>query len=278
MRKTFPILLALVFVAASCNLPAEATPEGPYGFAGPEEIEALEGPTQTPDPDLDPGEPTPLVYEVEPVDPARVAYDFTADHCSATWSTNATYLPCPGHLDEIESGGYVEVTDHTVLEGRVSVEAPLLIGLPGFGYPIGGGLFGKYPPFTVYPGDVFRASIACQGDAECDLDFSLEYYPPGATRAVGWEWHHQAGDGPQEVAVDLPGHPRQRQSCNNNNMTQHIRNNMPKHYVAISGTTCPRGHHKIPFPDAQNLAAYLSGQSCPTYESQDTHDTPIDIG
>ena len=104
-------------------------------------------------------------------------------------------LPCPINLDEAE-GAYVEATDHTVLEGMVSVEAPLLIGLPGSGYPTGLGLFGKYPPFTVYPGDVFHAAIACQGDAICDLDFSLEYYPPGATRTVSWEWHHQAGDGP----------------------------------------------------------------------------------
>lgn len=203
MKKAIPIILAILFLFTACNMPAEPTPEGPYGFEGGE-VDSMAY-TDTPESEVIKSTEEPKTFQVETLDPARVAYDFTADYCSAVWSTNATFLPCPGLLDEIENGGYIEVTDHTVLEGMVSVEAPMLIGLPGFGYPIGGGLFGKYPPFTVYPGDLFHATIACQGDAECDLDFWLEYYPPGASRATGWEWHHQAGDGPQKVTVDLSG-------------------------------------------------------------------------
>jgi hypothetical protein len=40
-----------------------------------------------------------------------------------------------------------------------------------------GGIFGAYPPFTVYPGDVFRATLACQeSETPCDVSFALDYY------------------------------------------------------------------------------------------------------
>lgn len=145
---------------------------------------------------------TPNILDVEAPDPDRVAYDFVSEVCSADWTTNAAHLPCPMNIDEAE-GAYVEATDHTVLEGMVSVDAPLLIGLSGSGYPTGVGLFGKFPPFTVYPGDTFHSSIACQGDSDCDLKFSLEYIPEGSNRDTGWRWEHKAGDGPQQVSADL---------------------------------------------------------------------------
>ena len=188
------LILAVIFLMTACNKPVEKPAETIQPTI------TLPPPTETVT-DIPPTDP-PNVFEVSPWDPTVVAFDFVDLICSASWSTNATYLPCPAHLEDAE-GGYIEANDHTVLEGKVSVEAFMLIGLPGNGYPNGVGLFGKYPPFTIYPGDLFKTTIACQGDAECDLDFSLEYYPPGATRTVSWTWHHQAGDGPQEVSVDL---------------------------------------------------------------------------
>ena len=194
-KKLFSVLiLALVLLLTACNKPVENPAENiqPTNTLPP----ATEAAT-----DIPPTE-TPKVYEVDPVDSAAIAYDFVEEVCSAAWSTNATYLPCPAHLEDAE-GGYVEANDHTVLEGMVSVEAPMLIGLPGNGYPAGVGLFGKYPALTIYPGDTFHTTIACQGDADCDLEFSLEYYPPGSDRATGWSWDHKAEDGPQTVEVDL---------------------------------------------------------------------------
>lgn len=115
-----------------------------------------------------------------------------------------TFLPCPGHLEDIDNG-YIEYTDHTVLEGMTSVEAPIIIGLPGKGGTfVGIGLFGHYPPILVYPGDTFKATIACQGDADCNLEFALEYYDSqGKYWDTNWSWIHIAGDGPQEISVDL---------------------------------------------------------------------------
>ena len=195
-KRQFLILIILVFsLMTACNKPIE-TPD------------ASDLPTETLPPateaatDILPTE-TPIGFQVDPVDPANIAYDFVAEVCSAVWSTNATFLPCPAHLEDAE-GGYIEANDHTVLEGMISAEAPMLIGLPGKGYPAGIGLFGKYPLFTVYPGDTFYTTIACQGDADCNLEFALEYYDQwGNYQATSWKWDHLAGDGPQELAVDL---------------------------------------------------------------------------
>jgi len=215
MKTITRILLISSFVIlfSACNLPTSS--------AGPENIPSQTSPlfTNTPSPTdtAPPPTPTPNILTISPPEPGTVALDFVTQVCSAAWSTNASYLTvcsaawstnasyltCPGHLEEAE-GGYIEANDHTVLEGMVSAEAPMLIGLPGNGYPNGLGLFGKYPPFTVYPGDLFKAVIACQGDAVCDLDFSLEYYDQsGSVIPVSWKWGHQAGDGPREISVDL---------------------------------------------------------------------------
>jgi hypothetical protein len=194
------LIIAVILLLTACNKPTES----PLDTGQPADTMpvATEASTDLPPTDLPPTD-APNAFEVDPLDPTVVVFDFVDLVCSAAWSTNASYLTCPGHLEEAE-GGYIEANDHTVLEGMVSAEAPMLIGLPGNGYPNGLGLFGKYPPFTVYPGDLFKAFIACQGDAVCDLDFSLEYYDQsGSVIPVSWKWDHQAGDGPQEISVDL---------------------------------------------------------------------------
>jgi hypothetical protein len=197
-RQLLFLVIIVVFLMTACNKPIEE-PSLPLID---ETLSTEIPPTETELVAEIPASVTPNILEVDPPDPDRVAYDFVAEVCNAVWSTNATHLPCPMNLDEAE-GAYLEATDHTVLEGMVSVEAPLLIGLSGSGYPTGIGLFGKYPPFTVYPGDTFYSSIACQGDADCDLEFSLEYIPEGSNRDTGWRWEHNTGDGPQEVSADL---------------------------------------------------------------------------
>jgi hypothetical protein len=106
-------------------------------------------------------------------------------------------------LEETD-GGYVEATDHTILEGMISAEAPMIIALPGKGDGSGIGLFGHYPPMLVYNGDTFFATIACQGDADCYLEFSLEYFDElGNYQDTSWSWIHQVGDGPQMISADL---------------------------------------------------------------------------
>ncbi len=194
-------IFVMIWLLSACNLPGKELPapanQGDLDQSTdvpPTATEELEEPTPS---------ATPNVLVMESPDPATVAYDFVTEVCSAEWTTNATSRPCPGNLEDAE-GGYITPADHTVIEGMVSVEAPLLIGLPGNGYPAGLGLFGKYPPFTVYPGDTFRAVIACQGDADCDLEFALEYFDAqGDYHGSAYRWYHKAGDGPQQIEADL---------------------------------------------------------------------------
>ena len=191
------IIIGLLAVLAACQMPSQ---QGAAATAAETGLTPSTTPADTVAP-IPPTE-TPNVLLVKAPALETVALDFVAEICSAAWSTNASYLTCPGELDE-DLGGYVEAADQAVVEGDITVEAPMLIGLPGTGYPVGLGLFGKYPPFTVYPGDTFQALIACQGDSDCDADFYLEYYPPGASRTVEWKWSHQAGTGLQQVSADL---------------------------------------------------------------------------
>jgi len=199
MRKRTSLfgILLVVLVTAGCHKPS------PEVVVPATETELSVSSTPFDTPTSVPPSETPNILLVEAPAPETVALDFVADICSANWSSNAYQLPCPGHLDDTD-GGYIEAADHTILEGMVSVEAPLLIGLPGKGYPAGVGLFGRYPPFTVYPGDMFHTTIACQGDADCDLEFSLEYYDAqGTYHGSAFRFYHQFGEGPVVITADL---------------------------------------------------------------------------
>ncbi len=196
-KKSSLLIVVFVLLLSACNLPL--APDSGEVAATETSSPVVILPTVT---EIQPS-PTPNIFNVEPPAPGTVAYDFVAEVCSANWSTNASQLPCQGDMEDT-GGGYIEATDHTILEGMVSVEAPLLIGLPGSGYPAGLGLFGKYPPLTVYPGDTFQATIACQGDTECDLEFGLEYIDAqGTYHGSAYRWFYKAGDGPLKIIGDL---------------------------------------------------------------------------
>ena len=203
MRLRILIITFIVFLFSACSMPSSAgeTELAPTNTGQP----ATNTPSPTDSAPVPDPTTTPNKLIVNPPAPGTIALDFVALLCSAEWSNNAYYLPCPAHLDET-ANGYIEVTDHTVLEGMTSVEAPMIIGLPGRGGEtgVGIGLFGHYPSLLVYPGDTFKATIACQGDAECNLEFSLEYFDSqGKFQDTNWSWLHKVGDGPREISADL---------------------------------------------------------------------------
>jgi hypothetical protein len=200
-RIHFLAIIALILILSSCGLPSSSSEPAPTMINLP----ASSTPAPTDTSMVLQSSATPISLAIKASDPDSVAFDFVELVCSAEWSNNAYYLPCPGHLEDI-TNGYIESTDHTVLEGMISAEGPMLIGLPGQGggSGVGVGLFGHYPPLLIYPGDTFRAVIACQGDAECNLDFSLEYFDAfGKYHDTEWSWLHQAGDGPREISADI---------------------------------------------------------------------------
>ncbi len=197
-KKTIGLLLAamLSISLAACTIPSGTPTPLPTNTVEPTGLPAATATTAPPT-------PTAAALDVPPPKPGTVVLDFVSLVCSAQWSNNANYLPCPGDLSELQ-GGYVAYSDHTVAEGMVSVEAPLLIAHPSEGYPEGLGLFGRYPAFTIFPGDAFHATLACQGDSPCDVEYALEYFDADGTyHASQWKWRHRAADGPTEVSADL---------------------------------------------------------------------------
>jgi len=186
------LILSFVFLS-SCNLPLQNVP-------GVTEVPL---PTKTAPPIQTNIPPTSTPEAFVALDPVKVALDFVAQSCNAVWSNNAFYLPCPGHLDEMEQG-YVESSDHGVAEGMISVSAPLISMLPGQGDGNGSGLFGRYPALLIYPGDRFRTILACQGDSPCNAEFALEYYDQEGTYVdTNWSWMHMEGDGLIEISADI---------------------------------------------------------------------------
>ncbi len=132
-----------------------------------------------------------------------MAYDFVEHVCDAEWANSGSYItPCPSNLDEIEQG-YFTNTHLAFAESNTAIEVQSLIVVPQQGSG-GTAIFGIYPLFEVWPGDQFRASLACQGFSACKVKYALEYYDAGGEyHTVSWEWPHEAGDGIVNIAVDL---------------------------------------------------------------------------
>ena len=110
--------------------------------------------------------------------PGTVALDFAAKPCSASWSNNGEYLPCPGDLNTV-SGGYADRFDAVIINGGIQIEAQGLLTIPAQLDSPFYAIFGKYPPFSIIAGDRFQAVLACaDSHPDCDVNFSLEYYAP----------------------------------------------------------------------------------------------------
>ena len=220
MKKYWFVLVLVLLISLACNLSASApeaavltdTPAGPLPSDTPQAIEQV-APTEPPP------SATPTLTDVAPPPPAEpaaapaspvltsapesVAYDFVAHVCDAEWANSVHYItPCPSNLDESEQG-YFTNTHLAFAESNTALEVPALIVLPQQG-STGTAIFGMYPLFEIWPGDQFRAALACQGDAACNVKYALEYFDAaGKYHAGSWEWAHQAGDGVVNIAVDL---------------------------------------------------------------------------
>jgi len=108
--------------------------------------------------------------------PDTVAFDFSEDFCSASWTNNGENLPCPGNSLDAKSG-YINRFDEAVIYGDIPIPQPGLLTIPAQQESRFQSLFGKYPPFNVMEGDRFRAFLACaNAHPGCDTDLALEYY------------------------------------------------------------------------------------------------------
>jgi hypothetical protein len=162
--------LAAIFVLASCNAPVNVSPSPTITITPPSTETATPEPTST---------ATPQVLEVAMPDSSIIVLDFVAAVCTAEWSNNGEYLPCPGDPNDT-GAGYVQRLDHTIISGNILVESPSLITIPA--YDRLAGIFGHYPAVEVWQGDTFHAVLACKPSAiACNVDFGLSYFDANGT-------------------------------------------------------------------------------------------------
>jgi len=99
-------------------------------------------------------------------------YDFVTNACSATWSSGAGALPCPGTDGDVR-GFVLPLGSHQMEDGISSSE-----GLLTFPQSVTDGFIqGIYPGFAVQSGDHFQSYVGCQngGPTNCYVIFRLNY-------------------------------------------------------------------------------------------------------
>jgi len=101
-----------------------------------------------------------------------VAYDFTANAASASWSSGSGALTFPG--TDGSANGFALKQDQPKLEsGVTSAKAGLLFAPNNV---TNGYVQASYPAFRVQTGDRFQATIGCeQGATNCYVAYSLNY-------------------------------------------------------------------------------------------------------
>jgi hypothetical protein len=108
-----------------------------------------------------------------------VAYDFTANAGSATWSSGAGGLSFPG--TDGDAKGFALKLDKPNFESGVVASQPGLLVAPQ--QITNGYIQAKYPDFTVKSGDRFQATVGCQaGATSCYVSYRLDYEVGGAIR------------------------------------------------------------------------------------------------
>jgi len=116
-----------------------------------------------------------------------VAYDFTANASSATWSSGAGGLTFPGA--DGDAKGFALKIDQPNFESGVPFTQPGLLVSPQ--QLTNGFIQGSYPAFTVQSGDRFQATAGCQaGATSCYVAYRLDYEVNGAVRTF-WQFRER---------------------------------------------------------------------------------------
>jgi len=103
---------------------------------------------------------------------SSATYDFVANYCSATWSSGAGTLPCPG-TDGSASGFVLQAAAPQLENGNTSSTPGLIVNPQQTG---GGYIQGVYPAYTVQAGDRFQGTINCAyGASGCYVNYQLRY-------------------------------------------------------------------------------------------------------
>jgi len=139
-----------------------------------------------------------IVVKAPPV--AGTAYDFTANVCSAQWSSGAGTLDCPG--TNLDRDGFVLRQSIARLEDGTTRFVPNLLTSPQNVF--NGYIRGVYPSFRIQTGDRFRATVNCErGATSCGVLFRVDYQlADGITRDF-WAFGEQYEGNTFTVDLDL---------------------------------------------------------------------------
>jgi hypothetical protein len=125
--------------------------------------------------------------------------DFVAGLCDAQWMNGSQHLTACPDPNADRSGGYA--TAIAPAQEGLPAGTPVILAFAG---TTSAALFLKYPAYTVQAGDHFRAALDCQVNAQCDVEFALEYYDAGgAYHSPFLQWEYKVGDPPIKVDADL---------------------------------------------------------------------------
>ncbi len=131
------------------------------------------------------------------------SYDFAKIYCASgvTWTSGAGTLPCPGETGDGE--GWVKRFNEPTLEtGRVENEPGLLVHPQNV---TDGWIKGTFPEITLTEDMFFRAILSCNEDANCNVNFKLNYKIGGGAENTLATWHEVKDDSFNSVEVDLSG-------------------------------------------------------------------------
>jgi hypothetical protein len=129
----------------------------------------------------------------------KYAYDFAANYCRASWSSDTGNLNCPGRTSS--SQGFVILFDNPTLENRNENE-PALWLRPNHNNE--GWISGKYPPITIKEGDHFKAWVGCLADSKgCDVTFTLGYVTDDGQKNSLGQWHEIYDGEVTKIDLDL---------------------------------------------------------------------------
>lgn len=129
-----------------------------------------------------------------------VAYDFTSNAGSATWTSGAGALTFPG--TDGNASGFVLKQDQPKLEsGVTSAKAGLLFAPNNI---TNGYIQASYPAFRVQSGDRFQATIGCEQSAtNCYVAYSLYYQIGNNPVKTFWTFREKYEGWTYNVNLDL---------------------------------------------------------------------------
>ena len=127
-------------------------------------------------------------------------YDFTANACSAQWTSGSGLLNCPGINND--NNGFVLRQSIAKLEDGTFRLAPNLLTAPQNIF--NGYIRGVYPSFMVQNGDRFRTIVNCEnGATSCGVLFRVDYQLTDGIIREFWAFGEQYEGSYFTVDLDL---------------------------------------------------------------------------